>query len=129
MERDSIHTGEKVAAVGGGFAVLGALLTWVNAGFISVSGIDGDGILTLLFGVFVLGVVVLRQWSVTDMLGTGVVGILTVLIASNVYSNLGGQTGEELVEVSAGGGLHLTMLAGILLVGAAAYGLIVERGA
>lgn len=127
MDFDDLTTGEKVAGLGGILAIVGAFLTWVNAGIVTVSGIDGDGIFTLIFGGIVLAIVLTREWERADMIVTGVLGLLTALIAGNVYGNLDAQTGDEFIEAAAGGGLHLTLLSGLLLIGAGAYGYRNER--
>lgn len=120
-------TGEKIAGAGGGLTAIAAFLTWVDAGIVTVAGTSGDGIFTLVFGAIVVGLVVLREWSVVDMIATGVLGVLTTLIALNVYGNLDAQTGEEIVEATAGIGLHLTLLGGLVMIAAAVYGFFKER--
>lgn len=127
IELDSLTTGEKVAAAAGVVTVVAAFMTWVDAGIASVAGTSGDGIFTLLFGAAVVGIVLLRDWEVVDMAATGILGALTVLIALSVYGNLEDQADEAFVEAAAGGGLHLTMLGGLALVGAAIYGFLKER--
>jgi hypothetical protein len=95
----------------------------VSAGPFTVSGIDGDGTFTLIFGAIAGGIVLLRDWEKADIVGVGLLGVLSVLVAGNVYSNLGGMGGSsDIISVSAGFGLHLTMLAALLLIGAAAQG-------
>lgn len=127
MELDELATGEKAAAVGGLVVIVGAFLTWVDGGIVAVAGIDGDGIFTLVFGGIVVAIVLARNWERTDTIVAAVLGLLTVLIAGNVYGNIGDQAGGEVIEASAGGGLHLTLLGGLLILGGAVYGYLEER--
>jgi hypothetical protein len=124
MDTDDLTTGEKVTLVGGVLAVIGAFLPWVSAGFITVSGIDGDGVFTLIFGVIAGAIVLMRDWEKADVLGVGLLGVLTLLVAGNVFSSTGNQVNSAAIEfsVSAGTGLYLTLVAGLLLLAGAAYG-------
>jgi hypothetical protein len=124
MDTDDLTTAQKIALGGGVLTAIAALLPWVSAGRLTVTGIDGDGTLTLIFGVAAVAVVLYRDWETVDTLGVGLLGVLTVLIAGNVYSSLSSMGGvsSEILEISAGFGLHLTLLGGILLVVAGAQG-------
>jgi hypothetical protein len=122
MNTDDLAGGEKVAIVGVLLTTIGAFLPWVSAGgLVSVSGIDGDGIITLTFGIIVGAVVAFRDWGRGEKIGVGVFGVLTVLIAGNVYGNLS-ETAGVAIEAQAGGGLHMTLIGGFVLLGAAAQG-------
>ena len=124
MDTDNFTTGEKLTLGGGVLAVLGAFLPWVSAGFITMTGIDGDGVFTLVFGAIAGGLVVLRDWESGDVLGVGLLGVLTLLVAGNVFSSTGSQVGSAAIDfsVSAGIGLYLTLVAGLLMLAGAAYG-------
>lgn len=124
---DELTTGEKIAAGSGIVTFFAAFLTWVEAGIFTVAGTSGDGVFTLAFGAIVVGVVLLREWNTVDMAATGLQGVLTIIIAGNVYANLGSQAEQAIVQASAGIGLHLTLLGGIGLVAAAGYGVLKER--
>lgn len=122
MELDELAIGAKVALVGALLTAVGAFLTWVDASVVTVSGIDGDGLFTLVFGVAAAAIVLLVGWDRKGSIGTAVLGLLTILIAANVYTNL-----EEVAAlggdvVSAGGGLHLTLIGGIVLLAAGIQG-------
>lgn len=127
LDIGELTTGEKIAAVSGIVTFFAAFLTWVEAGFITVAGTSGDGVFTLVFGAIVVGLVLLRDWKTTDMAATGMLGLFTLVIAGNVYANLGDQAERAVVQASAGIGLHLTLLGGIGLVAAAGYGVLKER--
>ncbi|MEF8814425.1 MAG: hypothetical protein V5A55_11485 [Halovenus sp.] len=128
IDTDSLTTGGKVAVGAGVVTIASAFFPWVDLGIVSVSGIDGDGIFTAGFGVIVVALVVLREWNTAEIVGTGVLGVLIVLIAGNVYTNLGVQAGNTVLPASAGIGLHLTVLGGIGIIGAAVHGFLNERG-
>lgn len=122
MDTADLTGGEKVAIVGALLTAIGAFLPWVSAGgLVSVSGIDGDGILTLMFAIGVGAIVAFRDWNRGEKIGIGVLGVLTVLIAANVYGNLS-ETAGVAIEAEAGGGLHMTLVGGLVLVGAAIQG-------
>ena len=114
---DELTTGEKIASGSGIVTFFAAFLTWVKAGIFTVAGTSGDGVFTLTSGVMVVAVVLLREWETIDMAATGILGVLTILIAGNVYSNLGSQAEQAIVRASAGIGL----------VAAAGYGVLKER--
>lgn len=117
LDVSELTTGEKIAAVSGVVTFFAAFLTWVEAGFITVAGTSGDGVFTLVFGAIVVGLVLLREWKTTDMAATGILGLFTLVIAGNVYANLGNQAERAVVQASAGIGL----------VAAAGYGVLKER--
>jgi hypothetical protein len=127
MDTDNLTSAQKLALAGGVLAAVGAVLPWVSAGPFSASGIDGDGMFTLVFGIAAGAIVLLRDWETMDILGVGLMGLLTLLIAGNTYNNLssmGGATGGSnfTINLSAGLGLHLTLIAGILLIAAGVQG-------
>ena len=107
--------------VGGGIAAIAAFLPWakVSVFFISAtqSGIDGDGVMTLLGGTLVV------LFSIIQLLGHArndkwpyVVNLVTALgITSVAGYNLVdiANNGADLVEP--GSGLYLTAIAGVLV--------------
>jgi len=128
VEIGSLTNGQKVAGVAAGATVLGAFLPWVDAGIVTVDGLSGDGVFTLVFGIVVIAVVLANRWGRKATIGTAILGVLTVLIALVTYGNLENQTEETIIEATAGGGLHLTLLGGIGMAAAGVYGLVAERG-
>ncbi|WP_436935420.1 hypothetical protein [Halovenus marina] len=127
IDTDSLTTGQKVAAGAGIVTAIGAVLPWVDAGIVTVSGLDGDGVLTIIFGLVVLGLVLVREWGTVEMAATVVLGLMTTLIAGNVYGNLEDQAAQQILEAQAGIGLHLTLLGGLAMLGAGVYGYLKER--
>ena len=117
MEVEMETAGEKATVATGVATAVGALLPWVSAGFVSFSGIDGDGVFTLLFGIAAVAVVLFREWERLEQVAVGVFGVLTVLIAGLTYANLAQQSG--IITAVAGVGLHLTLLGGIGLIAGA----------
>lgn len=117
VDVDLTTAGEKIAVGGAAVTALAAFLPWVSAGFLSVTGIDGDGLFTLLMAVAAAAVVLLREWEQLEQAAVGVLGVLVVLIAGATYGNLGGTS--EMISMGAGIGLHLTLLGGLGMVVAA----------
>lgn len=119
-------TGEKAGLAGGVSAVVGAVLPWATFGRRTINGLDGDGLITLVFGIAVGALIVVRDWERMDQIGAAVLGLLTLGLAGNVYSNLGSASrygyGMYEVSTSPGIGLYLTLLAGILMLAGAWLG-------
>ncbi|MHB9287735.1 hypothetical protein ACKVMT_11945 [Halobacteriales archaeon Cl-PHB] len=134
MELDDLTTGEKVALGGGVAAVVGAVLPWASFMGQSVSGLDGDGVITLILGIAAAGVIVVREWGQMDQAGVGVLGLLTLAIGGMAYSDIGslasmGGSGSGFsISISPGIGLYLTLLAGILMLAGAALGYSNSQG-
>jgi hypothetical protein len=123
MVLEQLTNGEKLSVAGGALAVVAAILPWWSAGFLTASGLDGDGIFTMIFGAVAVAIGLFRDWQAVDIGAIGVIGVMTVLVGWNNYSSLN-RIAEiaNTVNISAGVGLHLTMLSGLLLIGAAVYG-------
>ena len=106
-----------IATIGGAAAViLGAFLPWAKVGGLSVSGTEGDGVLTLILGVaagLMGGFGILRGRSGL-LVGSMIAALLALAIggydASNINSVADGPFG---LKVTVGMGLYLTILGGI----------------
>lgn len=127
VDVNSLTTGEKVAGGAGVVTAIAAFLTWVDAGIATVAGTSGDGVFTLIFGSGVAAIVLFRDWNTIDMAATGILGLLTAVIALNVYGNLDAQANQTVISATAGIGLHLTLIGGLALLTAAGYGFVKER--
>jgi hypothetical protein len=103
-----------VAAAG---LIVGAFLPWVTAGIFSVAGTDGDGVFTLVIGGIVGVLGFLKRPNGTRLINgiSAVLFALALLIAFNIVVNIDDGIG------TVGGGLVLTILAGIVGMGAAAF--------
>lgn len=76
---DDYSRSELVAIGGGVLTILGAFLPWVKLGMLgSQNGLDANGTYTLVLGVAVLAVVVLRNWEQTDAGIVAVLGLVTL---------------------------------------------------
>jgi hypothetical protein len=122
MVLDNRTLGVKIAIVGGVATIVGSVLPWVTIdslmGSQTVSGLDGDGVLTLVCGIATLGVCVLRGGERIDRIALGILGVLTVLIGYNTFSQLS-DYGSIAADASASPGLYVTMLAGAVIVSGA----------
>lgn len=93
---------------------IGSFLPWARAGFISLAGTDGDGILTLFAGVIIVLLAVVGREKPSMVIRLGTVGLFAVsgFVAFNVFANLADELGSsDLFTPSVGGGLILTLLA------------------
>lgn len=129
-----------VAGVIGLLLLIGSVLPWatVSSGGYSqsVNGMDGDGVITLIFALAIIGMGV-GYYFVKNangrtglLIGTAVVGAITVLITLIDLFDLG-DVGREIggmgVDVSVGFGLILALLAGIAAIAAPLYFLVQNR--
>lgn len=127
MEFNDVATGQKIAGAGAVGTVVGSFLPWVESPLITLPGTDGDGILTLLLGLVILGIIFVRNWSKIEMFATGGIGVLTIIIAGNAFLNLGSQLENEVVEISIGIGLYITLISGVIMLIAGGYGITRQR--
>jgi hypothetical protein len=120
-------------AVAGALLVLGAFLPWITMsglGSASKSGIEGDGVITVLLGVGA-GVVGLRaavsgrtnKWGYIAVLASGLTaGVVAVIDFIDVQSRIEDITSSSLVIGQVGVGLYLTGAAALALSGCAFAG-------
>lgn len=120
MELDSnVSTGDAVALGGAVLVVVGAFLQWVtrnvDAGVIEVSsstaGSEGLGVLTIVLALVAVGVVLIKDLDVQQSVATGIVGLSVFLVS-----------GWKVLDISdpasPGVGLYLTLLGGVMTLGA-----------
>lgn len=116
-------------ALGGAAALVlvGSLLPWVRAqtvfGSISFAGTDGDGVLTLITALIVGALSAALLLGKRPRLWAYVVATLAALlcVAVSMYdlANVSAVAGNDYAHVSAGAGLWITALAGVVLLVAA----------
>lgn len=120
--------GEKIGIIGAILTFIGSLLPWATWGAFTVSGINGDGMFTLLFSVIAAGLILFRTWDLKNGLATMGLGILSFFIpiydAQNLTQMASGPLGTT---VEAGMGLYLTIIGGVILVVAGLYDLFFEQ--
>ncbi|ODU02867.1 MAG: hypothetical protein ABS81_16160 [Pseudonocardia sp. SCN 72-86] len=127
-----------ITAVGGLLAVVGSFLPWVTIqagafGSLSVAGTEGDGIITLIVGVLILAVGILRLVKpsipaivqrLPILFGLIVVG-LGVYVIINLNSTMAEATGAgggiaadlaEALDISLGFGLIMTIVGGVVAI-------------
>ncbi|MFD6860322.1 DUF2510 domain-containing protein [Rhodococcus sp. NPDC060090] len=121
---DRRYTANLIAAlVASGGIVIGSLGPWASFFAFSKSGVDGDGIITLILGVVAAVSLFLRFSQGADVWaalrwGTPVVGVICLVIAIVDIMNLTSVTGEffgETVGVQIGWGLWLLLISSAAL--------------
>ena len=119
MSFSDLPRGAKITLGGALALIVGAFLPWASIDSrlrsATVSGVDGDGVLTLLAGAAVVAIVVLGAWRKREIIASAVAGGISGLVALNIYTNIssyGGLSGRVSVEM----GLYLTILGAALLV-------------
>jgi hypothetical protein len=108
-------------AIGGILVAVGSLLPWLRVGLVSVGGMEGDGILTMIVGV---GLILVGVAGMTDAVRASSLGLVAALaslvglaIAGLHIVDIGGgggpqtQTGEGLYAIAIG---SLVALAGAI---------------
>lgn len=104
-------------------AGLAAFLPWVTTGVdagpvdvnTSSTGIEGLGLLTLALAIVAIGVILIMDWEGQGTVGTGIIGAVVTIVAVWKVVDIDG-------AVSPGIGLYLTVVAGLGLVVAGAWG-------
>lgn len=120
-------------------AIVAAFLPWISAtavfaGSLSRNGLDGDGQITIVLGVVavVLAVVALRGQpaplaALVIVAGLGaLIAVIGVIDYVDARNRIGDLTVEErqLVAISIGAGLYLTIAAGVAVVVGAVLGAV-----
>lgn len=107
-----------IIGASGAAMILGSFMPWATVGFISVSGIDGDGVFTAFFGIGIIAAAI--GWGLTVRksapLTSLVLSVLGIWVAANVFNNLDTDTiGTGLLMVLAAGLVGAVMSIGALL--------------
>jgi hypothetical protein len=114
-------------AAAGGVIVIAAMMPWASFGPFTVAGTSGDGGITLVLGLLAAAGGVWRGLSqrpsgwqlaiaVTDLVIGGVVTLIGIADAGDVSG-----------VATVGSGLILTIVGGVGLIGAAAFGVVKHR--
>jgi len=114
-ELKTLPDSAKVALAGGALTAVGSVLPWASTLGQSMSGLDGDGVITLFLGVIVAAVVLFADWNKLAKGGAAALGGISTIIAFNAYSNLANAGGLGSSLVSPGYGLYLTILGGLVV--------------
>lgn len=123
MALSTYGTSQKLALAGGLVAVAGAFLPWITAGSESVPGYATDGFLVLMFGVTVVGVVLVREWTLLEWIATTLFGGLAALFPALALVDLVGTT------ITIGVGIPVQLVGGLLAVAGGSYATVeVETG-
>ena len=118
--------------------VIGALLPWATitaafVGTVNKAGTDGDGVITLVFGLVIAGVGwplvargTLRTWAAISVLVLGVLAALICLYDIVDVSSKADDLGS-IATASVGIGLWLSAIASVLVVGGAVLELVATQ--
>lgn len=117
-----------VAGAGAALTILGSFLPWASVatiyGTMSVSGIDRDGMFTLVFGILMmLGVLLTLKKPGARAWGAGVLAVLTFFVGAIDLYDVSVRVSEfssDLALGSVGIGLYMVIIGGAL--GLAAFG-------
>ncbi|ODU24648.1 MAG: hypothetical protein ABT15_00035 [Pseudonocardia sp. SCN 73-27] len=127
-----------VTAVGGLLAIVGSFLPWVTIragafGSLSVAGIEGDGIITLIVGVLILAVGILRlvkpsipalvqRLPILFGLVVVAIGVYVIINLNSTMAAAGGAGGgiaadlAAALDISLGFGLIMTIVGGVVAI-------------
>lgn len=123
-DESSVVTPTQLAIAGGTLLIIGSFLPWVNAGPVTRAGISSaDGIATLILGGGVAGYAFFRRFNGWV---TGIIGAFGVVVgAYDIINPLSvAMLGVEIDPSfrSPGVGIYLTLIGGLVLLGAALLG-------
>ena len=112
MAFGDMRQSEQVSLVGAALTVVGAPLPWVSVSFVgasvSATGLDGDGVITLVLAAIAGVVLLARDWDEMDRIGVLALGGLVAVIGVFDLLGLPG-------AASPGIGLYVTIVGGIVL--------------
>jgi hypothetical protein len=114
----------------GALMLIAAMLPWASAGSLSLAGTEGDGAITLFFGIVIgaAGVAIgLRHGRLWASILACALGALTTITAVVDISNVSNQTELDdsfRLQVSVGSGLWLTLLTGVAATGVSAAAIV-----
>lgn len=102
---------EWLALAGAGLLVLGSFMKWASAGFVSVSGTDGDGWITIVAG----GIAAWRCWK-QNYLGAAISAGIGLAVVLWKFADLSSLSEDSFITVSPGAGLYVCAIGGGLCV-------------
>lgn len=125
MDLSRLSTPQRVSLGAAVAVVLGAFLPWVSIFGVSVRGIEGDGVITLVLALVGGAAVLLTSGALTRQLGSRKVGQVFSLVAACLVALIG------LVDMNGAAaiGLYLTLFAGIAWVAMAVWDLAAKTPA
>ena len=113
-----------VILIAGGLIILGSVGPWKTVGPLGESGMDGNGIFTLVMGVALvaLAALSLRSWNTLRAAGALALGLACAGVAAYGWQDVSGrEEGFFRPQVEAGWGVMLTAIAGLAGSAAAAW--------
>jgi len=111
----------QAALLGATVAILAALLPWVHRPVGTRTGLDLFGPITIAVAVAVFAAILLGDWTTGTKLVVGGLGLGLILPAFLVYLDV-----SEVPVDSAGSGLYLTLLAGVVVALAGSLAVLAE---
>jgi len=122
MALPTYETSQKLALAGGLGAAVGAFLPWLSVGSESVPGYATDGFLVFMFGATVVGIVLVREWTLLAWIATTLFGGLAVLFPALALVDLFGS------PVTIGVGIPVQLVGGVLAVVGGSYATVEGGG-
>ena len=111
----------QAALLGATVAILAALMPWVHRPVGTRTGLDLFGPITIAVAVAVFAAILLGDWTTGTKLVVGGLGLGLILPAFLVYLDVSGVPLD-----SAGSGLYLTLLAGVVVALAGSLAVLAE---
>jgi len=120
---DEVPWSAYLAVAGVAAVIVAALLPWFEAVGSTTTGLEhDDGYITAGVALAALALLAAFEWEIVARIGAALAGVLTITIGYDAYSQVD-QYGTH--EPKAG--LYLTLLGGVILLGAAIWGAIEAR--
>lgn len=110
MELPAYERSQQLALAGGALMIAGAALPWTSASDVVAFVLRGDQFVALLAGISVVGIVVVREWTMLEWFGVALFGAITAYFGARALHLLfqaGYGVGPGLLVQLAGGVLAL----------------------
>ena len=129
-KKSSFGLGQIIGLIGAILLIVGAFLPWGRTAIVDVTGLDGDGVITLGIGVVAIILLLIKKVPLWITIILGVValaiGIIDMRGMAAANTELGLEAGDEFA-VSIGSGLYLTVVGGVGLIVGPIVGYIMRK--
>lgn len=115
MELPAYERSQQLALAGGGLMIAGATLPWTPASDAVAFVLRGDQFVALLAGISIVGIVLVREWTMFEWFGVALFGVVTTYFGLRALQLLLG------AGYGIGPGLPVQLLGGLLAVAGGAY--------
>lgn len=117
----TISVDQLLGILAAALVIFGSFGAWFDAGIFAVSGIKGDGVITLILGILALPPIIVGRWR-AGVFGIAVLALLVVIYDAGRVASISDE--EDLFEIAVGWGLIAVGVGAVGLAAWALYGLV-----